>query len=112
MLNRIPEQRGPPWKNWGNPKSSKLALGWPKSPYGFSQKIKDTFFIFMNNSIDLDILSMLAISCRGITLIVLRLMSQFAHYQLQLVYTTMGHHPERNLQRKISQTAFDMFDQS
>ena len=38
-------------------------LGWPKSPRGFFHKIKDTFFIFNNNIIDLDILSMSAISC-------------------------------------------------
>ena len=37
-------------------------LGWPKSPYVFFHKTKDTFFIFTNNFIDLDILSMLAIS--------------------------------------------------
>ena len=37
-------------------------MGCPKRPYGFSCKIKDMFFIFTNNFIDLDILSMLAIS--------------------------------------------------
>ena len=39
-----------------------IVLGWPKSPYGFFHKIKNTFFIFTNNFIDLDILSMSAIS--------------------------------------------------
>ena len=34
-----------------------------KSLFSFSHKIKDTFFIFTNNFIDLDILSMSAISC-------------------------------------------------
>ena len=34
-----------------------------KSPYDFFHKIEDTFFIFTNNFIDLDILSMSAISC-------------------------------------------------
>ena len=38
-------------------------LGWPKGPFRFFHKIKDTFFIFTNNFIDLDILSMSAISC-------------------------------------------------
>ena len=37
-------------------------LGWQKSPYGFFHKIKDTFFICTSNFIDLDILSMLALS--------------------------------------------------
>ena len=40
-----------------------LLLGWAKSLYDFFHKIKDTFFIFTNNVIDLDLLSMLAISC-------------------------------------------------
>ena len=38
-------------------------LGWPKSPFSFSRKIKDTFFIYTNNFIDLDILSMSVLSC-------------------------------------------------
>ena len=38
-------------------------LGWPKSPFSFFSKIKETFFIFTNNFVDLDILSMSAISC-------------------------------------------------
>ena len=39
-------------------------LGWPKSPFRFFfYKIKDTFFVFTNNFIDLDSLSMSAISC-------------------------------------------------
>ena len=37
-------------------------LGWPKSLYVFFCKIKGTLFIFTNNFIDVDILSMLAIS--------------------------------------------------
>ena len=37
-------------------------IGWPKSPYGVFHKTKDTFFIFTNNFIDLDVLSRLAIS--------------------------------------------------
>ena len=36
-------------------------LGWPKSPFSFFCKIKDTFFIFTNNYIDLGILSTSAI---------------------------------------------------
>ena len=35
-----------------------IVLGWPKSLFGFSRKIKDTFFIFTNDFIDLVILSM------------------------------------------------------
>ena len=38
-------------------------FGGPKSPYGLFCKIKDTCFVFTNNFTDLDILSMLAISC-------------------------------------------------
>ena len=39
-----------------------VLLGWPKSPYGFFNKIKDTFFIFTNNFIDFGILSRSAVS--------------------------------------------------
>ena len=43
---------------------SKKSIGLAKkSVTFFSHKIKDTFFIFINNFIDLDILSMSAISC-------------------------------------------------
>ena len=39
-------------------------LGWPKSPFRFFfHKIKNTFFIFANKFIDLDILGMSAIPC-------------------------------------------------
>ena len=37
-------------------------LGWPKSPFSFFHKMKDTFFIFTNNCIDLDILNISALS--------------------------------------------------
>ena len=37
-------------------------MDWPKNLFSFLKKIKDTFFIFTNNFIDLDILSMSAIS--------------------------------------------------
>ena len=37
-------------------------LGWPKCPFSFFYKIKDTFFIFTNNFVDLDILSMSPLS--------------------------------------------------
>ena len=40
-----------------------FVLGWPKNPFSFFHKIKDIFFIFTNTFIDLDILTMLAISC-------------------------------------------------
>ena len=39
-------------------------LDWLKGPY-FFHKIKDTFFIFTNNFIDLDVLSISAISRYG-----------------------------------------------
>ena len=45
------------------PRPMALLLGWPKSLFSFFHKIKDKFFIFTNNFIDLDILSMSAISC-------------------------------------------------
>ena len=38
-------------------------LGWSKCPFWFFCTLKETFFIFTNNFIDLDILSMSAISC-------------------------------------------------
>ena len=37
-------------------------LGWPKSPFIFFHKIKDAFFIFTNNLIDLDIWGTLVLS--------------------------------------------------
>ena len=37
-------------------------LGWPKSPFSFLHKIKDTVFVFTNNFTDLDILRMSALS--------------------------------------------------
>ena len=39
---------------------SNYVLHWPKSPFSFSHKIKNMFFIFTNKFIDLDILSMSA----------------------------------------------------
>ena len=39
-------------------------LSWPKSPFSFFHKIKDTFFIFTNKFIDLGTLIMSAISHR------------------------------------------------
>ena len=39
-----------------------LILGWPKNTLSFFHKIKDTFSIFTNNFIDLDILSLSALS--------------------------------------------------
>ena len=77
-----------------------ILLGWPRSPYDFFHNIKSTFFIFTSNFIDLDILSTLAIS--SMVELCSQLMSQFDHYQLQLVYLTMEHHPVRNLQHETS----------
>ena len=51
------------YNSYGLKISGLKLLGWPKSLFSFSCKIKDTFFIFTNNFIDLDILSMLASSC-------------------------------------------------
>ena len=71
----------------------------------FFRKIKDTFFIFTNNLINLDIFSMSAIphmhnaDCS-------QLMSQFDWYQLQLVYPTVEHHPVTNLPLVILGTMF------
>ena len=48
--------------NGGGLHNDVSVLGWPKSPYGFFRKIKDTFFIFTDNCIDLAILSMPALS--------------------------------------------------
>ena len=86
-------------------------LHWLKSPLSFFHKIRDTFFIFTNNSIDLDILSM-SLSPVWCNIDCSQLMSQFEHYQLQLVYPTMEHHLTRNLQHDTSQTTFDVFSQS
>ena len=83
-------------------------LGWPKSLFTFFHKIKDTYFIFTNNFIDLDILSMSAVSrvvCWS------QLIPRFDHYQLQLIYLIVEHHPVRNLQHETSQTTFDSFIQ-
>ena len=73
---------------------------------GFFCKIKDRVFTFSNNFIDLDILSMSAVSH------VSQLMSQFDRYQLELVYLTVEHHLARNLQHRTSQTTFNTFNQS
>ena len=43
--------------------SKQKLLGWPKSKFILFYKIEDTFLIFIINFIDLDILSILAISC-------------------------------------------------
>ena len=88
-----------------------VLMGWPKSPFVFSCKIKDTFFIFTNNFIGSDILSMW-LSSAWCNIDCSQLMSQFDCYQLQLVYPTVEHHPARNLQHGTSQTTFDMFNQS
>ena len=48
--------------NWVRPTLLQELGGWPKSRFWFFHKIKDTFFIFTNNFIDLDILSMSAVS--------------------------------------------------
>ena len=48
-----------------------ILLGCPKILYGFLSKIKGIFFTFTNNFLDLDILSMSAVSHVVITLIVL-----------------------------------------
>ena len=82
-----------------------------KSLVRFFHKIKDTFFIFTNNCMDLDILSMSAIFC-VVYVDYCQLMSWFDCYQPQLVYPTMEHCPARNLQHQTLQTTFDMFDQS
>ena len=41
-----------------------------------------------------------------------QLMSSFDRCQLQLVYLTVEHQPERNLQQETSQTTCDTFNQS
>ena len=41
-----------------------------------------------------------------------QLMSQFAHYQPQLIYLTVEHRPARNLQHETLQTTFDTFRKS
>ena len=69
-----------------------------KLHYCFFRKIKDTFFIFTNNFIDLDILSM-SLSSAWCNAYFSQLMSQFDHYQLQLVYPTV-----EQIQREISST--------
>ena len=85
-----------------------IILVWPKCSFTFFHKIKDTYFIFTNNFIDLDILSMSAVSrvvCWS------QLIPRFDHYQLQLIYLIVEHHPVRNLQHETSQTTFDSFIQ-
>ena len=43
-----------PCENWNlaGKTGSEDVLGWPKSSFGFSVKIKDTFFIFTKNFIE------------------------------------------------------------
>ena len=52
------------------PNRKKLCIGLAKNPFSFFPKIKDTFFTFTKNIIDLDTLSVGSLPC-GITLIVL-----------------------------------------
>ena len=70
----------------------------------------DTFIIFTNNFIYLDILCMSALSHMAEHW--LFSMSQFDCYQLQRVYPTVGHRPARNLQHKTLPTTFNTFNQS
>ena len=85
-------------------------MGWPKSLLFFSHEIKDTFFIFTSTFIDLDILSMSAIS--RVVQQWLFSMSRFDRCQLQLVYMTVEHRPARNRQYETLQTTVDIFNQS
>ena len=82
-------------------------LGLAKSPFNFFHKIKDIFFIFTNNFIDLDILSMSTIS----------------HCWLLLVATHLAMHetpPQQRIflpkykyyQQTLQKFTFDTFDQS
>ena len=57
--------------------------------------------------LNLDTLSVSAISC-VVSHNCSQLMSLFDHYQFQLVYLTMKHHPAKSLQHEI----IDTFDQS
>ena len=84
-------------------------MDWPKSPCVFFRKVEDTFFIFTNKFIDLDILTMSSISCEVYHwLFSINVSTDFNH--LQLVYLTMEHCPARNLHHETLQTIFDMFN--
>ena len=54
-----------------------VLLGWPKSPFSFFHKVEDTWFIFTNSFIDLDILSTLAVERPGVML------NKLCHSQLK-----------------------------
>ena len=41
---------------------ARVVLGWPEGSFSFFCKTEDTFFIFTNNFIDLDVVNMSAIS--------------------------------------------------
>ena len=75
-------------------------------------KIKDVLFIFTNNLIDSDILSILATSCMVEHLLLSINFSIWSLVGLQLICLTLKHCPVRNLQHKTSQTTVDTFDQS
>ena len=78
-----------------------IIFGWPKCPFSFFHKIKDTIFILNNNFIDLDILSMSAISH-----LVLLINVSIWLLSTSLVYPTVEPPPERNLQHETSQQLF------
>ena len=92
-------------------KAQRYILGWPKSPLSFFHKVKDTFFIFTNNVIDLGIVSMSANSCR------VKHWLFSVNVSIWSISPSTGP-PDRGAssseksQLEISQTTFDMFDQS
>ena len=84
----------------------RVGQGRPKSPLSLLHKIKDPRFPFTNSFIDLDTLSVPAVSHMVGWWSFSR--SQFDHCQLQLIYPTVGHRPEGSLQHKMVQIVFDM----
>ena len=83
-------------------------MGWLKSLNVFVSKIKDTYFIFTNKFIELDIFSMLASSC-----VVGHWLFSF-NVSIWLLSTSTdlpdpGTLSSENLQHKTSQTTFDTF---
>ena len=91
-------------------KHSKYWGGW-KVHMVFFHKIKDMFFIFTNNFVDLDILSMSAI-CHVVLHWLFSINVLTWSLSTSVVHPTAEHHPVGNLQHKTSQTTSDTFDQS
>ena len=86
-------------------------LGWSKCPFWFFCTLRETFFIFTNNFIDLDILSMSAISCYWLLVCRGQGYNQTSSNPKDSS-TAKCYLAKMSIVWETSQTTFDMFNQS